>query len=519
MEKRFNITGICLPELHYMMDTTQHMKGVMELIEWGEYFTINRPRQYGKTTTLKYIEDTLTDSSKYLCLKLSFEDVSSAHESAEAFGQMFAQKLTDELAYFPDAVQQKWIVLQEQITNLETLSKSISEWVRFAKKKVVVLIDEVDASSNYDAFLQFLAMLRNKYLKRYRRGQETFHSIVLAGVHDIKSLKFKVRNPEAAQYNSPWNIATDFEVRMSFIPSEMIPMLQAYSVAESVEMDMEAIADRLYHHTSGYPFLVCKLCKIIAEKLVPKKLERTWTLVDVEEAVQLLLKENNTNFDSLIKNLENHPDLYRLVERILLQGDVIHFNPHNPIIHKGVLYGVFKRNGQLRIHNRLYAQLLYNYMTSKLVTSLPSSANYGYHFLLEDHQLDMEGALRKFQQFMKEQYSNKSKGFIEHHGRILFLAFLAPILNGQGYAFREVQTSLEKRLDVIVTYFENRYIIELKRWYGPKAHQKGLDQLADYLDIHGVDDGYLVIFDDRKEQNWAVESIAHKDKQIFAVWV
>ena len=71
----------------------------------------------------------------------------------------------------------------------------------------------------------------------------------------------------------------------------------------------------------------------------------------------------------------------------------------------------------------------------------------------------MQGVLLKFQQFMKEQYSDKDKDFYEREGRIIFLAFLTPILNGQGYTFKEVQISLEKRLDVIVTYFQHHYII------------------------------------------------------------
>ena len=131
----------------------------------------------------------------------------------------------------------------------------------------------------------------------------------------------------------------------------------------------------------------------------------------------------------------------------------------------------------------------------------------------------MQAVLLKFQQFMKEQYSKRSIHFLEEQGRLIFLAFLAPILNGQGYSFKEVQTSLEKRLDIIVTYYQHRYILELKQWYGPKAHEKGLKQLVDYLDIHGVSKGYLLIFDNRKKRSWKKELIHFEKKEIFAVWV
>lgn len=37
------------------------------------------------------------------------------------------------------------------------------------------------------------------------------------------------------------------------------------------------------------------------------------------------------------------------------------------------------------------------------------------------------------------------KEFIEHHGRLLFLAFIKPIINGTGFDFKEVKVSEEKR--------------------------------------------------------------------------
>ncbi len=492
----------------------------MAMVDTGAYFVINRPRQYGKTTMLKLLQDTLETSTDYMGFKLSFEDVeNSFHQSEEAFSEMFADRLEAEIKYVAPQLIAHWQESRKGIRNFATLSRAISELVIAAEKKLVLLIDEVDASSNYQVFLKFLAMLRNKYLERYRRGHDTFHSIVLAGVHDIKSLKYKLRNPEEAQYNSPWNIATDFNVRMSFIPKEIEPMLQEYCEAEDVSMDIPWMAERLYYYTSGYPFLVSKLCKTIAENILPTKTEKRWEEADLESSLHLLLKENNTNFDSLIKNLENNADLYALVYRLILDGDVIPFNQHNPTINLGVIYGVFKSNGQLKIHNRIYEQLIYNYMASKTLTHLKTDYTYGGHFLLENNALDMEAVLLKFQQFMKEQHSNKHQDFLEEQGRLIFLAFLAPILNGQGHAFREVQTSLEKRLDIVVTYFQHTYIIELKRWYGPKAHEGGLTQLADYLDIHGEDKGFLLIFDGRKDRGWEQEHISHQGKDIFAVWV
>ena len=59
LQKEFNITGVCIPEKHYMVDITDKTDNIFKLIEKGKYFTINRPRQYGKTTTLFLLDKLL----------------------------------------------------------------------------------------------------------------------------------------------------------------------------------------------------------------------------------------------------------------------------------------------------------------------------------------------------------------------------------------------------------------------------------------------------------------------------
>jgi GT2 family glycosyltransferase len=46
MKKKFNITGLCIPEKHFMANTQKKISQIMQLIEDGNYFTINRPRHY-----------------------------------------------------------------------------------------------------------------------------------------------------------------------------------------------------------------------------------------------------------------------------------------------------------------------------------------------------------------------------------------------------------------------------------------------------------------------------------------
>ena len=52
MAKEFNTSVTCDPERHYMVDTTAKMKVFESMIDKAKYFTINRARQFGKSTSL-----------------------------------------------------------------------------------------------------------------------------------------------------------------------------------------------------------------------------------------------------------------------------------------------------------------------------------------------------------------------------------------------------------------------------------------------------------------------------------
>lgn len=73
MKRRFNVTGLCIPEKHYMADISGHLEKMRVYIEDGEYFTVNRARQYGKTTTLNALKRNL--EKEYTVFLISFEGI------------------------------------------------------------------------------------------------------------------------------------------------------------------------------------------------------------------------------------------------------------------------------------------------------------------------------------------------------------------------------------------------------------------------------------------------------------
>ena len=276
------------------------------------------------------------------------------------------------------------------------------------------------------------------------------------------------------------------------------------------------------------------LCKIVDEDIMSKKTERIWTEFDIETAADKLIRaeRSTTNFDTLIKNLENSPELYDLIYRLVIEGEYIPYNLHAPVVNFALQHGIVSNGPEgLMIQNRIYAEVIANYMTVKTIVERKSlHVETSAAYLLDNNALDMRKVLLKFQELMKIEYSErilrhqaphdrKDDSFIERNGRLIFLAFLKPIINGKGYAFKERGISEERRMDIAVTFFQHKYIIELKMWRGNVVHKKGLVQLRDYLDRQNQNQGYLVVFEQNVEKTWKKGWIRTNGKKVFAVWV
>ena len=133
----------------------------------------------------------------------------------------------------------------------------------------------------------------------------------------------------------------------------------------------------------------------------------------------------------------------------------------------------------------------------------------------------MELCLCKFAEHYKEIFTEEDVHFLERHGRLLFLSYLRPLVNGQGFYHIESQFTDLRRMDIVVDFGHNQYIIELKIWKGETAQEKAYDQLLSYMNSKNADKGYLLTFDFRKEKNKKRKSewVQAEDKLIFDVIV
>ena len=80
------------------------------------------------------------------------------------------------------------------------------------------------------------------------------------------------------------------------------------------------------------------------------------------------------------------------------------------------------------------------------------------------------------------------------------------------------ETRDNRRMDLVVTYDRQEFIVELKIWHGDKYEEKGRDQLSSFLATRGMDEGYLVTFDFSKDrQETEPQWIDWNGKRLFEV--
>lgn len=528
----FNTEGRCKPNEHYMVCLDDRLDKIrQEFVEQGKYFIINRGRQYGKTTTLMALAEHL--KSDYVVILMDFQLMSTANfESEQTFAAKFIGQIERYFSRKPERMKEleaeafrALVSLKEkEKLSMDMLFERLSDVCGTAGKPVVLIIDEVDSASNNQVFLEFLAQLRGYYLSR--EELPTFQSVILAGVYDIKNLKLKIRPEEEHQYNSPWNIAADFDMDMDFSTEQIAGMLCEYEADYHTGMDIKAVAEEIYQYTSGYPYLVSAVCKVMAEELSRSGEQagcgEIWTRHGIAEAVKIILKKNIPLFDSMIKQLNMYQQMKNVIQRVLFEGKMTPFSPAEKYMNLGCMFGFFKeKNGYIVIANRIFEMYLLDLFMAEesLNSDMFSFGQSGKNQFVKGKHLDMKLVLEKFVEHFTDIYGHNDEKFIEAYGRKFFLLYLKPIINGTGNYYMEAQTRDAKRTDIIVDYLGEQFIIELKIWHGREYNMRGEEQLAEYLDYYHQKKGYLLSFNFNQKKEVGVKELQIGDKVIVEAMV
>lgn len=200
-------------------------------------------------------------------------------------------------------------------------------------------------------------------------------------------------------------------------------MLDEYENDHHTGMNTKQIAQEIYDYTSGYPFLVSRICQIIDTEFPAE-----WSILGVSEALKHILLEKNTLFDSLMGKVYDNEPLSELLQRILFGGERILYNQYSILSIDGEMYGfVTNKTGALTISNRIFEVMLYNYLLNlKEVKDSPISrlGSNSKELIIENGHLNMEKLLERYITVFDDIYEGKAEAFDEEDGRKRFLVFI-----------------------------------------------------------------------------------------------
>lgn len=237
-----------------------------------------------------------------------------------------------------------------------------------------------------------------------------------------------------------------------------------------------------------------------------------------------LLREQNRNIQHLLTNIRRDPRFERILMEITSYDKGVAFNLDNEVISQLVTYGVIEEDtsGMCKIVNPIY-QFRIMRAFKQPVNGLereyfPEDTRAGFRdYLTPDGHIHMQALLDNFKDFIAR------AGFRilqmpdtphEYVGQYLLFAYLDQFVRlVGGNMYLEVQTG-RGRMDLLILHNARKYIVETKIWESDLLYEASKAQLAKYLTIENVNEGYYVVFDHRKKPEPQVETQALQDLTI-----
>ena len=494
MQKHFNNAGPSKPHLHYMVDPLSRfdLSDIMSLIQQERYFVLHAPRQTGKTTCLLTLRDHLNASGEYTALYANVEAAQAMRGDVTAGVAIIVDVLKHAVrnTHGVDVLGAAQAALEQSGSNavytaLQTLAQHFA-------KPLVLLLDEVDALVG-DTLISLLRQIRAGYTDRPKAFPQT---IVLCGVRDVRDYRMHLAGGEVITGGSAFNIKAESLRLGDFSESELRNLYQQHTEATGQDFSEQALK-LAWHLTRGQPWLVNALAEQATWNIKANR-DRSIRIGSskLRAAGEALILRNDTHLDQLSDKLRE-PRVRRVVEPMLIGLD-------SAASDEDVQYvldlGIVRRHGKaLTPANAIYAEVLPRVLNSVVQRNLLDER------LLPtwqdaNRQLNPRQLLENFLDFWRNDGEPMMATVPYHEAapHLVLMAYLQRVINGGGRIEREYAAG-SGRLDLLVVYRKQRMAIEVKVWRDQRKDPLavGLVQMERYLQRLGLQQGYLVLFDQR----------------------
>ncbi|MCP5050966.1 MAG: ATP-binding protein [bacterium] len=512
MPRWFNTAGLCFPEKHYMVDPVPRLKEVERLLEKEFYFTLNAPRQTGKTTFLHAMARKLNAEGKYIAVVASCERAGYKSITVENANEKII------LSIYSSATVQlpgtHWPKEDPRAKKYTDLNLYLETWSLSQQKPIVLFLDEIDSLYD-DVLISVLRQLRDGYQSRPTHFPS---SVVLVGLRDVREYRAVIREgQETMGTASPFNIKSDSLVLKNFSNQDVFYLLEQHGT-ETGQVFSQEVKDEIYRLSKGQPWLVNALARQIVSNILEDDFSRPITMEIVSRAKLQLILRRDTHLDSLVDKLRE--DRVKRIVQAIINGDNLSLD----VMDDDMLYvrdlGIVSHTSPLEIANPIYAEIIPRIMASTIEASIPNEIQTQW-FSNGKNQLDMNKVLLAFQEFYSEnaEFWQDRFTYKESVHHLLLMAFLQRLVNSGGEIIREMAVG-NGRIELMAKFHDQRVAMELKINRGKKSIEKAKKQLDGYLDRLGLTGGYLVLFDPGKgdwEKKLYMKKIVYNGKRITMV--
>ena len=228
-----------------------------EALKAGEFCYVLNSRQMGKSSLRVQVMQRLVNEGAARCGIIDISAIKSA-STEEDWYLSFTKRLASSLKVMKTLALNRWWK-ERSGTALDRFSEFIDEVVlEQIEENIVIFVDEIDSILRFKAKDDFFALIRSYFIQRPDFPQYNRLTFALLGVATPADLiEDKTR--------TPFNIGRAIDLK-GFKRGEVEPLI--VGLAGKAE-DPDAAMGEILQWTGGQPFLIQKVCRLVAESSFP----------------------------------------------------------------------------------------------------------------------------------------------------------------------------------------------------------------------------------------------------------
>jgi len=472
-------------------------EGMRKVDDW-RYFTIFAPRQSGKTTYFQLLIKKMNKiREELLPVWISFEDY--GEQTERAFLKEFRKDLNIYLRHIKTNIRLK------EISTMENLNDELLRLANTAGKNLVLIVDEIEGLTEGQTLSRFMHSLRKTY---HIKEEYRLQSVILTGVSNITGI--------LQETAGPFNISDQISVPY-FTEGQVNDLLAQHEHQTGQRFDAE-VKRSIYANTKGQPGLVNALARDLVEKKCPtgERITMKSFYKTLDDFTRVYIDKNISN---VVAKAKRHPDL---IQDILF-GEDVPYNNHDERKQYLSVNGVIDDcDGICCIKIPLYKRAIYaafKPMINGEKAYFKSPIETYKKYVNAKGELDVNKLIKRYIDYVKDRGNiifsgHKADEGIYPYNIDAFFTTYADFAKARVYV--ETPTG-GGRVDLLLIQKNRRDIIEVKL-YDIDEYESSKEQLHEYLERSGEDEGWLIFFSEYHEAEvYSREKVGDKTEHIWIV--